>query len=153
MKSKVRGSKSTGANTGTVYTWGEVASRREGTVWKSCCSVLRKGRLALGSSWHVKRIAAACPPHTEPQSSSSLPCPYFHPTCPSARLTHGRCCQCLSTHNLAWSQAIQKITELAFSSEPRGKNKPAEGSRGHLRAAGGPGVGRWVDMEAFQLGS
>lgn len=34
---------------------------------------------------------------------------------PSRGLTHWWCCQCLSPHNLGWSQPIQEIAELAFS--------------------------------------
>lgn len=132
---------------------------------ESCCWVVvlpSTGRyLLLPLLWLPPAL-----PHTVPQSSSFLlfpaPNPHLHThpphpptcqTCPSsARLTHGGCGQCLSPHNLGWSQAIQKVTELAFSSKPCGKNKPAEGHRGHVRKQMGWGGGRCRGLSCGVLG-
>lgn len=120
---------------------------------------LEKLLLGSGPSWHLRKTPAATASFVVAAASSTthwasgllllLCLPHqIYPS--SARLTHGGCGQCLSPHNLGWSQAIQKVTELAFSSKPCGKNKPAETQRAREVAGGGgctglsPGV--WVSM-------
>lgn len=58
-------------------------------------------------------------------------------TLPSRRLTHWWGGQCLSPHNLGWSQPIQEIAELAFGPEPgSGEDEPGEVAEGHMRESG-----------------
>lgn len=133
--SKVREAKSTGANTVTQFTQqGRVTAGRQGRLEKLWLSSEEREAGTPGSP--------AVRPTMHRAPLSSFCCAPHDPACPSfSRLTHGRCCQCLSPHNLGWSQAIQKITELAFSSKPSGKNKAAEGSRGRVRVASGLAMG------------
>jgi hypothetical protein len=86
--------------------------------------------------WHKKtQKGSFCCLHLVAQGPTELTIPTTATitklALPSARLTHGRCGQCLSPHNLGRSKPIQEITELAFSSQPGGReDEPAGEGRG-----------------------